>query len=79
MFQYQKYQDWKEGLPDLKWLDEVLPDNEKWQQFRGSLIQLKDSVAESIEIGTKIYFFINIYIYFISSYHRVRSLFADIF
>lgn len=48
---FQKYDDWKDGLPDLKWLDEVLPAKDKWQEWRGSLIDFKDSIKDNIEIG----------------------------
>jgi optic atrophy protein 1 len=47
----KKYQDWKDGMPDLKWLDEILPDNEKWQQWRGNLIEFKDNIKDNIAIG----------------------------
>ncbi|KAK5646864.1 hypothetical protein RI129_005328 [Pyrocoelia pectoralis] len=50
----RKYQDWKDGLPDLKWLEDVLPDNDKWQQFRTSLIQLRDNVKDNIEVDPRI-------------------------
>lgn len=48
---FQKYTDWKEGLPDLKWLGEVLPDNNKWQKWRGNLVEFKDNIKDNIEIG----------------------------
>lgn len=35
----------------MQWLEDVLPDNEKWQQWRGSLVSLKDQVKNSVEIG----------------------------
>lgn len=38
-------------MPDLKWINDVMPDNEKWQEWRMSLIQLRDSVKDNIEIG----------------------------
>lgn len=38
-------------MPDLKWIDDVMPDNEKWNEWRTSLIQLRDSVKDNIEIG----------------------------
>lgn len=50
----KKYNDWKEGMPDLKWLDEVLPDNEKFNQWRGNLIEFKDSLKNNIEIDPRI-------------------------
>nr|XP_022908006.1 dynamin-like 120 kDa protein, mitochondrial isoform X1 [Onthophagus taurus] len=50
----KKYQDWKEGLPDMKWLDEVMPDNDKWKQWRGSLIDFKDNIKDNIEIDPRL-------------------------
>ena len=51
VFNLQKYNDWKDGLPDLKWLDDVMPDNEKWHEWRGSIINLKNNMKDNIEIG----------------------------
>ncbi|XP_060516736.1 dynamin-like 120 kDa protein, mitochondrial isoform X2 [Cylas formicarius] len=50
----KKYNDWKDGMPDLKWLEEVLPDNEKWQEWRGNLIEFKDSIKDNIELDPRI-------------------------
>ncbi|XP_044266137.1 dynamin-like 120 kDa protein, mitochondrial isoform X3 [Tribolium madens] len=50
----KKYQDWKDGMPDLKWLDDVLPDNEKWQEWRGNLIDFKDNIKNNISIDPRI-------------------------
>ncbi|XP_015835464.1 dynamin-like 120 kDa protein, mitochondrial isoform X2 [Tribolium castaneum] len=50
----KKYQDWKDGMPDLKWLDDVLPDNEKWQEWRGNLIEFKDNIKNNISIDPRI-------------------------
>ncbi|KAF2900853.1 hypothetical protein ILUMI_05331 [Ignelater luminosus] len=50
----KKYQDWKDGLPDMKWLDDVMPDNERWQEWRGSLIQLRDNVKDNIQIDPRL-------------------------
>lgn len=50
----KKYQDWKDGLPDMKWLGEVLPDNDRWQEWRGSLITFTDNVKDSIEIDPRL-------------------------
>ncbi|KAJ8951088.1 hypothetical protein NQ318_003786 [Aromia moschata] len=50
----RKYNDWKEGLPDLKWLDEVLPDNDKWQQWRGNLVEFKDNIKKNIDLDPRI-------------------------
>lgn len=35
----------------MQWLDDIMPDNEKWQQWRGSLISFKDQIKDSIEVG----------------------------
>ncbi|KAI4464472.1 dynamin [Holotrichia oblita] len=50
----KKYQDWKDGLPDMKWLEDVMPDNDKWQQWRGSLIDFKNNMKDNIEIDPRI-------------------------
>uniref|UniRef100_A0AAG5DRH7 Dynamin-like GTPase OPA1, mitochondrial n=1 Tax=Anopheles atroparvus TaxID=41427 RepID=A0AAG5DRH7_ANOAO len=50
----KRYEEWKDGLPDMKWLEEVLPDNEKWAQFTKSLLTVKDAVKDSIEIDPRL-------------------------
>lgn len=50
----QRYQEWKDGLPDLKWLEDIFPDNDKWQQWRGSLVDIRDNVKNNIEIDPRI-------------------------
>ncbi|KAG5889645.1 hypothetical protein JTB14_028923 [Gonioctena quinquepunctata] len=50
----KKYGEWKDGLPDLKWLDDVLPDNDKWQQWRGNLVDFKDSIKNNVEMDPRI-------------------------
>ncbi|KAF5287567.1 hypothetical protein FQA39_LY15896 [Lamprigera yunnana] len=50
----KKYQDWKDGLPTLKWLEDIMPDNDQWQQFRNTLIQLRNNVKDNIEIDPRI-------------------------
>lgn len=47
----QRYEDWKDGLPDLKWLEEALPQGEKWSQFSKTLIEIGGAVKDVIEIG----------------------------
>jgi hypothetical protein len=49
---FQTYEHWKESLPDMKWLNEYLPDSEQLDSFRGVLVEMKDKVKESIDIGT---------------------------
>lgn len=46
-----KYEEWKTGLPDFKWIDDVLPDTEQWSKFSKSMKSIQDSVIESIDIG----------------------------
>ncbi|KAJ8918385.1 hypothetical protein NQ315_008081 [Exocentrus adspersus] len=50
----RKYNDWKDGLPDLKWLEDVLPDNDKWQHWRGNLVDFKDNIKNNIELDPRI-------------------------
>ncbi|XP_065093904.1 dynamin-like 120 kDa protein, mitochondrial isoform X2 [Ochlerotatus camptorhynchus] len=50
----KRYEEWKDGLPDMKWLEEVFPDNEKWGQFTRNLLAMKDSVKDSIEIDPRL-------------------------
>ncbi|KFB35872.1 dynamin [Anopheles sinensis] len=50
----KRYEEWKDGLPDMKWLEEVLPDNEKWANFTKSLLTVKDAVKDSIEIDPRL-------------------------
>lgn len=46
----KKYEQWKEGLPDLEWLENLMPSEKQWQDFRESLMSIKN-VADKIEIG----------------------------
>ncbi|XP_076365189.1 opa1 mitochondrial dynamin like GTPase [Tachypleus tridentatus] len=41
----RKYEEWKENLPDFSWVKDMLPESEKLDQFRASLIDLKDKVT----------------------------------
>lgn len=47
----QRYEEWKDGLPDMKWLEDIFPDNQQWKQFSKDLALVTKSVGESIEIG----------------------------
>lgn len=35
----------------MKWLDEVMPDNEQWGKFSKSIFSLTEALKDSIEIG----------------------------
>lgn len=47
---YQKYQEWKDSLPDLSWLEDVLPSNEQVTSLQNSLKSILDAV-KSIDYG----------------------------
>lgn len=48
---YQKYEQWRDGLPDMSWLNEVFPDNEQWQKFSHGVVSMTEKIKDSIEIG----------------------------
>lgn len=52
---FKKYDDWKDGLPDLKWLQDALPESEKWSQFSKKLVEVGGLVKEAIVIGKSIH------------------------
>ncbi|KAJ8705907.1 hypothetical protein PYW07_010684 [Mythimna separata] len=47
----KKYAEWKDGLPDMGWLNDLLPDNDQWNQFTTTLINAKEKIGENIQIG----------------------------
>nr|CAD7587495.1 unnamed protein product [Timema genevievae] len=48
------YERWKEAMPDMTWLDNYLPDSEKWDSFRGSLMSMSDKIKDSIELDPRL-------------------------
>lgn len=48
---FQKYVEWKDGLPDMGWLNELLPDEEQWGRFTSTLIDAKDKIGDNLQIG----------------------------
>ncbi|XP_059607943.1 dynamin-like 120 kDa protein, mitochondrial isoform X3 [Phlebotomus argentipes] len=50
----KKYEEWRDGLPDMKWLDDVLPDSEQWHKFSKSLMSVGEAVRDSIEIDPRL-------------------------
>ncbi|XP_058808186.1 dynamin-like 120 kDa protein, mitochondrial isoform X2 [Phymastichus coffea] len=46
----KKYEQWKEGLPDLSWIDKLMPTDDQWRDFRGALMTMKTTLADKIEI-----------------------------
>lgn len=47
----KKYDEWKDGLPDLKWLQDALPQGEKWSTFNKRLLEAGELVKTAIEIA----------------------------
>ncbi|XP_043523418.1 dynamin-like 120 kDa protein, mitochondrial isoform X3 [Frieseomelitta varia] len=47
----KKYEQWKEVLPDMSWLDNVFPNEQKWKDIRDSLMMVKNIFPDNIEIG----------------------------
>ncbi|XP_017868570.1 PREDICTED: dynamin-like 120 kDa protein, mitochondrial isoform X2 [Drosophila arizonae] len=50
----KKYEDWKEGLPDMKWLEDALPQSERWSQFSRNLIEVGSVVKNAIDIDPRL-------------------------
>ena len=38
-------------MPDMSWLDDLLPNEKEWQNFRGTLMSVKNNLADKIELG----------------------------
>jgi optic atrophy protein 1 len=47
----QKYEEWKDGLPDISWINRMMPTEQQFDDFRTLLISIKGSVFNSIELG----------------------------
>lgn len=50
----KKYEEWKDGLPDMKWLEDLMPDNEQWVAFSKNLGQMTASVANAVQIDPRL-------------------------
>ncbi|KAK0176797.1 hypothetical protein PV328_000902 [Microctonus aethiopoides] len=50
----KKYEQWKDGLPGLEWMDDLIPTSQQWQTFRGSLIEIKNTLSDKVEIDPRI-------------------------
>ncbi|XP_026837160.1 dynamin-like 120 kDa protein, mitochondrial isoform X4 [Drosophila erecta] len=46
-----KYEDWKDGLPDFKWLEDAMPQGERWSQFSRNLIEVGSLVKNAIDVA----------------------------
>ncbi|XP_013133839.1 PREDICTED: dynamin-like 120 kDa protein, mitochondrial [Papilio polytes] len=50
----KKYSEWKDGLPDMGWLNDLLPDNEQWNRFTTTLLDAKDRISDQLQIGREL-------------------------
>ncbi|XP_041985599.1 dynamin-like 120 kDa protein, mitochondrial isoform X2 [Aricia agestis] len=50
----KKYTEWKDGLPDMGWLNDLLPDNEQWNNFATTLISAKDKISDQLQIDPRL-------------------------
>ncbi|CAG9133801.1 unnamed protein product [Plutella xylostella] len=48
---YLKYAEWKDGLPDMGWLNDLLPDNDQWDRFTTTLISAREKIGDNLQIG----------------------------
>jgi optic atrophy protein 1 len=50
----KSYEEWKEKLPDMKWLEQYMPPPEKIDAFRENMIKLSSNLRDSFEINPKL-------------------------
>ncbi|CAO1305992.1 unnamed protein product [Diamesa tonsa] len=50
----KKYEEWRDGLPDMGWLSEVFPDNAQWQKFSKGVFNVTEALKDSIELDPRI-------------------------
>lgn len=50
----KSYEQWKENLPDMKWLEQYMPPPEKIDAFRENMIKLSSNMKDSFEINPKL-------------------------
>ncbi|KAL0277072.1 UNVERIFIED_CONTAM: hypothetical protein PYX00_004482 [Menopon gallinae] len=48
------YEDWKNNLPDLKWLDDMFPKTQQWNELRLSVSEFKDKIKDSMEVDPRL-------------------------
>ena len=47
----------------MSWMDSLIPNDQQWKEFRGSLMTIKNVLSDKIEIGLYIiYYFCNLHI-----------------
>ncbi|CAL7942119.1 unnamed protein product [Xylocopa violacea] len=42
----KKYEQWKEVMPDMSWLDNIFPSDDKWNNIRNSLMSVKETFSK---------------------------------
>ncbi|XP_076757548.1 opa1 mitochondrial dynamin like GTPase isoform X1 [Xylocopa sonorina] len=50
----KKYEQWKEVMPDMSWLDNIFPNEEKWNNIRESFISVKEILSDKIDLDPRI-------------------------
>ncbi|KAH8308759.1 hypothetical protein KR059_001318, partial [Drosophila kikkawai] len=50
----KKYEDWKDGLPDMKWLEDAMPQGERWNAFSRNIMEVGGLVKNAIDIDPKL-------------------------
>lgn len=41
----QKFEEWKSNLPDFKWMDDVFPNDDRFDQMRLELVRMKEKFS----------------------------------
>lgn len=50
----KKYEEWKEALPDMSWVQKLLPKDQEWQDAAQSIIQFKDKMIGNVNIDPRL-------------------------
>ncbi|CAH0718352.1 unnamed protein product, partial [Brenthis ino] len=50
----KKYAEWKDGLPDMGWLNDLLPEKEQWDKFTTTLINAKEKIGDQLQIDPRL-------------------------
>ncbi|XP_045528848.1 dynamin-like 120 kDa protein, mitochondrial isoform X4 [Pieris brassicae] len=50
----KKYVEWKDGLPEMGWLNDLLPDNEQWDKFTTTLLDAKEKIGDQFQIDPRL-------------------------
>lgn len=56
-FLLKKYEQLKDVMPDMGWLDDILPDEKRWKNIHNKLLSAKGILAEKMEFGKYKYTF----------------------